>query len=81
MSAINKKRVFVLANQTLFEQLKSDSKLFTFEKFLPGIDQISVGTKVIVEFDGEQANIEVVKIAPAHPNFKSCGSRVEIRVC
>jgi hypothetical protein len=80
MSTINE-RVFVLANQALFEQLTSDSKLFTFEKFLPGMDQIPVGTKVIVEFGRQQVNAEVVKISSPHPSFKNCGSRIEIRVC
>lgn len=68
-------------NETLFGQLVSDGKLFTFEKFLPGIADVDIGTRVTIVFSGKKVDAKVVKIMPPHPSFKTCGRRVEIIVC
>lgn len=72
--------VFELKKENLFNQLKSDGKLFTFESFLIGVDKILVG-KITVVFSDKEIDAKVVKIMPEHPSFKDFGRRVELVVC
>jgi hypothetical protein len=73
--------IFKVQNETLFNQLKTDKKLFTFEGFCPGIDKVPIGTEVMVTFGDKEIKVKVVKISLAHPSFKSFGKRVEVIAC